>query len=152
MKWKNYGKKKQPVKKLNTTPAENPPTEKKRNKQLERQLVRRPCVARWWEYIGLNQLNRYTFLQANFSLDFGKLDPKTRGLLKLDGYGKGIFDMTIIAGDSDITRVWLIEFKYDTDYTKEQKAIAKAVENTPITALKIHNVDDFDVFVRENLI
>ncbi len=72
--------------------------------------------------------------------------------MKLDGYSKGNFDMTIIGAGSDLTKVWLIEFKYDkNDYTAEQKAIAESCEGVPVEAIKIYSLDEFQLFLRENL-
>jgi len=70
----------------------------------------------------------------------------------LDGYTKGVFDMTIIAANEEEVKVWLIEFKYGKNgYTKEQQAVSDGCVDTPVEAIKIYTLDEFKVFLRENL-
>lgn len=102
--------------------------------------------------IQLNQLKRYPFLYWTCPPDFGKLKPHVAKKLVLDGYTKGNFDMTIIAYGKDIVKVWLIEFKYGRNkYTTEQEAIADSCQNTPVEAIKIYSLDEFQLFLKENL-
>ena len=98
------------------------------------------------------QLKRYPFVYWACPPDHGKLQPHIAKAYKLDGYSKGDFDMTIVAANQDEVKVWLIEFKYGKNgYTKEQKAIADSCEGTPVEAIKIYSVDEFEAFVRDNL-
>jgi hypothetical protein len=118
----------------------------------ERELVRRPCVGCLRELQALNQLQRYPFLYWACPPDFGKQAPHIARKLKLDGYSKGNFDMTIIAANEEVVKVWLIEFKYGKNkYTPEQQAIADACEATPVQAYTIYSVDEFQTFLEENL-
>lgn len=85
--------------------------------------------------------------------DFGKLIPQVAGAHKLDGYEKGVFDLTIIAASAKEMKVWLVEFKYGRGkYTDEQKAIAKSAENTPVEAIKIYSESEFADFINHSLI
>ena len=118
----------------------------------ERDLVRRPCVQFLRAMESMHQLKRYPFGYWTSPPDLGFLKPHVAYQRKLDGYSKGDFDMTIIAANQDIVKVWLIEFKYGKNgYTKEQKAIADSCEGTPVEAIKIYSVDEFEAFVRDNL-
>lgn len=121
--------------------------------QYERDLVRRPCIAILRTAIGYNQLKRYPFLYWTSPPDHGKKTPRAAGRLKQDGYEKGVYDLTIIAGNKDITHAWLIEFKYGkNDYTKEQKAIAdKAIYASLVIPLKIYSTEEFEQFLKVNL-
>ena len=139
MKWKSYGKK----------PFKEPKTPRN---DYERKLVRRPCIELLRSMRNKNQLKRYPFMTWSCPPDQGKLTPQQRKAAKLDGYEKGVFDLTIIAANETEQRVWLIEFKYDKGkYTTEQKALAEACNNTPVQALIIKTVDEFEIFLRENL-
>ncbi len=120
--------------------------------QYERTLVRRPCVKYLREEIAHNQLKRWPFLYWTSPPDLGRKKPYEAALLKLDGYEKGNFDMTIIVGDESITKAFLIEFKYGKNgYTDEQKAIADKTKGTLIQALKIYSLDEFIAFVDKEL-
>ena len=69
-----------------------------------------------------NQLNKYPFLYWASPPDHGQVRPWIAQQMYLDGYTKGVFDLTMIAFGKDIVKVWLIEFKYGTNgYTKEQR-------------------------------
>ena len=77
-----------------------------------------------------NLLKKYDFIYWACPPDLGNLPIHIARNMKLDGYEKGVFDLTIIAGNKDILKVWLIEFKYGSNgYTKEQKLIAENTEN-----------------------
>ncbi len=120
--------------------------------QYERELVRRPCVTSLRAMIELNQLKRYPFLYWTCPPDPGRKKPHQAHNMKLDGYTKGNFDMTIIAAGSDVIKVWLIEFKYGkNDYTTEQEAIAESCEGVPVQAIKIYSLNEFQLFLKENL-
>jgi len=118
----------------------------------ERDLVRRPCVAYLRRMLELEQLKRYHSVYWSCPPDLGKQRPWVAAQMVLDGYSKGDFDMVIIGYDSEVVKVWLIEFKYGKNgYTKEQKAIAESCEGTPVEAVKIYSVDEFQSFLRDNL-
>lgn len=100
----------------------------------------------------INLLRRYDHIYWTCPPDFGKQKPHVAKKLVLDGYSKGNFDMTIIAYSKDIVKVWLIEFKYGRNkYTTEQQVIADSCEETPVEAIMIYSIDDFQLFVKENL-
>ena len=123
-----------------------------RKNQFERFLVRRPCIKYLREQINLNQLKRWPFLYWTCPPDHGKMTGKQAGEMKLDGYEKGCFDLTIICADNDNVHIYLIEFKYGkNDYTDEQKEIAIATLATPIEAIKIYSIDEFMEFVTGEL-
>lgn len=72
--------------------------------------------------------------------------------MRLDGYSKGVFDMVILTATQDAVNVYLIEFKYGKNkYTTEQQAVADACEDTPIEAIKIYSLEEFETFVKEKL-
>jgi hypothetical protein len=122
-------------------------------KQFERDKVRRPCIKLFRTLINYNILNKYDFLYWACPPDLGNLPQHIANNMKLDGYEKGVFDLTIIAGNKDILKVWLIEFKYGSNgYTKEQKTIAENTEYIKnIEAIKIKNIDEFQLFIDNNL-
>ena len=102
--------------------------------------------------IELKQLKRYPFLYWACPPDFGKVKPWVASQMKLDGYSKGNFDMTIIAANQEITKVWLIEFKHGKGkYSTEQGDIADRTICTPVKAIKIYSLDEFQLFVKESL-
>jgi len=120
--------------------------------QHERMKVRRPCVAHMRDQINYNQLKKYPFLYWSCPPDVGKQKPQTIAAMVLDGYEKGVFDMTIIAANETEIKAWLIEFKWGkNDYTDEQKIIAKKAANTKVIALKLYSLDEFKLFVANNL-
>ena len=122
-------------------------------KQCERHKVRRPCIKLLRTLINYNLLKKYDFLYWACPPDYGKLPKHIANFMKLDGYEKGVFDLTIIAGNKDLLKVWLIEFKYgSSDYTKEQKLTAENIKYIKdIEAIKIKNIDEFQVFLDNNL-
>jgi len=72
--------------------------------------------------------------------------------MKLDGYEKGVFDLTIVGYGKDVTKTWLIEFKYGKNgYTPEQRAIAQSCDDTPVEAIQIRSLEEFQIFLKENL-
>lgn len=121
--------------------------------QCERYKVRRPCIKLLRTLINYNLLNKYDFIYWACPPDIGNLPPHIARNMKLDGYEKGVFDLTIIAGNKDILKVWLIEFKYGSNgYTKEQKLIAENTEYIKdIEAIKIKNIEEFHAFIDNNL-
>jgi hypothetical protein len=125
----------------------------KKKEQHELLKVRRPCIALLRKLLKYKQLTKYPFVYWSCPPDVGYLAPYLRNIYKLNGYEKGVYDLTIIAGNESILKVWLIEFKYNkSDYTPEQKAIAEKTTNIKdIKALKIKNIDDFNEFLIKNL-
>ena len=120
--------------------------------QHERLKVRRPCVAYLRAMRDKNQLKRYQRIYVVSPPDLGKIRPWVAAQHKLDGYEKGVFDMTIIAANDTAVKVWLIEFKWGKNgYTKEQKAIADSFEGTPVETVKIYSQDEFIEFVNKEL-
>ena len=116
----------------------------------ERDKVRRPCVA--YLRLTINSLRKYDYIYWTSPPDFGKQKPHVARKLKLDGYSKGNFDMTIIAHSPGIVKVWLIEFKYGRNgYTTEQQLVADSCKDTPVEAVKIYSVEEFQAFLKENL-
>jgi hypothetical protein len=126
---------------------------KKKREQHELLKVRRPCIALLRKLIKFNQLKRYPFIYWSCPPDVGYLLPAKRTSYTLNGYEKGVYDLTIVAGNETTLKVWLIEFKYDKgDYTKEQKAIAeKSKKIKDIEALKIKSINDFNKFILDYL-
>ena len=122
------------------------------SKQLERDLVRRPCVAHLRDMQAYNQLKRYDYVYWICPPDMGKLQPHVAKKMVIDGYQKGVFDMTIMGINTDSVKIWLIEFKYGKNgYTKEQKIVADACEGSPVDAIKIYSIDEFEAFVEKEL-
>ncbi len=122
------------------------------NKQYERFVVRRPCIKYLREMIALNQLKRWEFLYWVCPPDHGATTPQKAAAMKLDGYEKGCFDLTIIGANSEDIKVYLIEFKFGkNDYTPEQKQIAIGTLATPIVAMKIYSLDEFIEFIKQEL-
>lgn len=121
-------------------------------KQLERKLVRRPSIKYLRHLVAYKQLRRYPFIHIICPPDLGKLTPAQAGQMKLDGYDKGVFDMTLVCANKTETKVFLIEFKYGKGkYTDEQEQVARDCDNTPITALKIYSYNEFITFIDQNL-
>lgn len=126
---------------------------KKKIKANEKLLVRRPCIAALRSLIKQNALKRYPFLYWACPPDLGRKPGKEIASAVLDGYEKGVYDLTIIAASETVSKVFLIEFKYGKNsYTPEQKIIAQKASNTPIIAMKISSLDEFLSFLRDNLI
>jgi len=126
---------------------------KKKREQHELLKVRRPCIALLRKLIKFNQLKKYPFIYWSCPPDVGYLSPVQRKSYTLNGYEKGVYDLTIIAGNETTLKVWLIEFKYDKgDYTKEQKAIAENSKKIKdIEAIKIKSINDFNKFILDYL-
>lgn len=121
-------------------------------KQNEKHLVRRPCISYLRECKNLNILKKYDALYWVCPPDHSKVAPQIARFLKLDGYEKGVYDLTIVAASADILKVWLIEFKIGkNDYTLEQRKISLDFLHTPVTTMKIYSLDEFILFVDENL-
>lgn len=122
------------------------------NKQFERFLVRRPCVAHIRAMIELKQLNRYPFIYWQCSPDHERVTQAVARNLKFDGYEKGCFDMIVIGASGEVLKTWLIEFKWGkNDYTNEQKYVANMSVGTPVECLKIYSRDEFIDFVDREL-
>ena len=120
--------------------------------QNERNLVRRPCIEYLRTMIELKQLKRYPFLYWTAPPDVGKTRPWIAQQMKLDGYQKGVFDLTIIVADQTDIKAFLVEFKYGKNkYTPEQKTIADSCQETPIQAIKIYSLEEFQAFLKDNL-
>ena len=120
--------------------------------QHERFKVRRPCIAYLREMIALNQLKRYEALYFACPPDLGKLNAQQTKQAVLDGYQKGVFDLTIVCANKDEHKVFLIEFKYENGkYTTEQQATIDKFEGTPVVAMKIRTKDEFIEFVENSL-
>lgn len=122
------------------------PTISKRRIQHERLKVRRPIVKFMREMRALNQFKyKLTWICHP---DSGSLSGATAAAFKLDGYEKGVFDMTIIASDGEVgVKVWMVEFKWDKNgYTDEQQAVADMFEGTPVQCLKFYSLDEFKEF------
>jgi len=116
--------------------------------QNELKFVRRPCVKYLREQIALKQLKRFEVVYWTCPPDFGKQTMVNAGRLKVDGYEKGVFDLTIIGVNKWVSRVFLVEFKYGKNkYTPEQQAIADSLEGLSATALKIYSIDEFIEFI-----
>lgn len=145
------------MRKKNITPKnlnclKNDGAGRRRRKQPERDKVRRPCVKIWRDCKKQNLFKRYDYVQGFFTIDQGLLTPIQKSNAKKDGYEAGVYDFYVIAASKDIMKVWLIEFKYDTnDYTTEQAEVAEGFEDTPVTCLKIYNPGQFTDFLKENL-
>lgn len=122
------------------------------NIQHERDKVRRPCIAYLRQVIAYNQLKRYPFLYWTCPPDLGKQKPQVIARMKKDGYEKGVYDLTIIAGDASILKVWLIEFKYGANkLTAEQQVIwDKAASIAGIQTLIIKSYEEFKEFITAN--
>ena len=122
------------------------------NIQHERDKVRRPCIAYLRQVIAYNQLKRYPFLYWTCPPDLGKQKPQVIARMKKDGYEKGVYDLTIIAGDASILKVWLIEFKYGANkLTAEQQVIwDKAASIAGIQTLIIKSYEEFQEFITTN--
>lgn len=120
--------------------------------QHERLKVRRPCVAWLRTMRAYNQLKRYQSVYVSCPPDLGKQTPKAIASFVADGYESGVYDMTIVAANPGVVKVWLIEFKWGTNnYTKEQSQVAASFSNTPVTTVKIYSVEEFQKFITENL-
>lgn len=120
--------------------------------QKELLYIRRPCVKYLREVISLNQLKRFEFLYWTCPPDMGKQTAVRAGILKLNGYEKGNFDMLIIGSNKWANKVFLIEFKTEKGkYTPEQQAIADKAKGTAATVLIIRNIDEFKEFVEREL-
>jgi len=116
--------------------------------QNELILVRRPCIKYLREQKALNQLKRFEEVLIICPPDLGKQTPERIRRAKLDGYEKGVFDLTIIGVNKWVSRVFLVEFKYGKNkYTPEQQAIADSLEGLSATALKIYSLDEFIEFI-----
>ena len=121
--------------------------------QSERLLVRRPCIKLLRQYKDDGVFKAWKLFYWSCPPDLGKLPLKVVGAHKLDGYEKGVFDLTIVTATTKVSKVWLIEFKYGKNgYTKEQKEIATDAENTPVETIKIYSPDEFATFVNKELI
>jgi len=128
-------------------------TIRKKRENHERDKVRRPCVARLRSCLAQGILKRYPAIAWTCPPDHGKVTPARARQLYLDGYEKGVFDMTITAANHEIERSFLIEFKWGRNgYTTEQAAIADKFQDTPVTVIKIRDVDEFDKFLKEYLV
>lgn len=124
-----------------------------RREQHERFKVRRPCVKLLKNYERYKLLNRYQALYWVCPPDLGELNERERMEAIRDGYHAGVFDMTLIASNPELTRVWLIEFKYGKNpYTESQKKICTMFENTSVECLQIHNTEEFLKFMEKELI
>jgi len=116
--------------------------------QNELILVRRPCIKYLREQKALNQLKRFEVVLCSCPPDLGKQSPARIKKAKLDGYEKGVFDLTIIGVNKWVSRVFLVEFKYGKNkYTPEQQAIADSLAGLSATALKIYSLDEFIEFI-----
>lgn len=125
---------------------------RKKLEHHERDKVRRPCVAIIRRMIALNQLRRYKSVYWTCPPDHGRVSIQHASQLKLNGYEKGNFDMTVIAASPEVVKVWLIEFKYGTnDYTAEQENVVNKFDNTPVKTIKIKSPDEFIEFLLGNL-
>lgn len=122
-------------------------------KQLERILVRRPCVKLLRQYRDIGAFKAWKLFYWSCPPDFGKITPQVASSHKLDGYEKGVFDLTIVTATSKESKIWLIEFKHGKNgYTKEQKEIATNAENTPVETIKIYSENEFATFLNKELI
>jgi len=122
-------------------------------KQLERLLVRRPCIKLLRQYRDIGAFKAWKLFYWSCPPDFGKLTPQVACAHKLDGYEKGVYDLTIIASTDTEVKVWLIEFKYGKNkYTTEQEQIANNAEGTPVETIKIYSEDAFATFINRKLI
>ncbi len=139
-------------KKARIIKVETKKPERKKREEHEKLKVRRPCVAYFRKQRDLNQLKRYSFIQCICQPDYGKKNDWEKNLMVLDGYEKGVFDMTLICGNENTVRAFIIEFKWGkNDYTDEQKAYADKAAGTPIVAMKIYSIDEFIAFVDKEL-
>lgn len=122
------------------------------NIQHERDKVRRPCIAYLRQMIAYNQLKRYTFLYWTCPPDLGKQKPQVIARMKKDGYEKGVYDLTILAGNAQVSKIFLIEFKYGANkLTDEQQIIwdkSQSINN--IEAIIIKSTEQFKEFIAEN--
>ena len=122
---------------------------KKKRNTFERDEVRRPCV----KY--LRKIKPYVKgkLYPICPPDHGNVPPWKAAQLKADGYDKGVFDMNIVHVVGDVTKVWLIEFKYGKNgYTAEQKEIAEMFECTPVNTIKIYSLAEFQDWCDKELL
>lgn len=123
-----------------------------KKQQHERFKVRRPCIEYLRNMIRLRQLNKWDAVYWASPPDLGSLTMPQKMAAKADGYEAGVFDLTIIGARKHLTKVWLIEFKYGKNgYTKEQKDIVNAFENTLVDTIQIKSIDEFKEFVDSNL-
>jgi len=124
-----------------------------RKNQFERKLVRRPCIAHLREQLGYNQLKRYPFLYWTCPPDHGRVQPHVANAMKLDGYEKGVYDLTIGVANPIESKLFLIEFKYQkNDLTTEQKLVwNKAAGLFHIYPIIIKSLDEFKEFCKIEL-
>jgi len=116
--------------------------------QPERVLVRRPCVAFLRECRDKGLFRHWDFFQLISPPDLGKLRKWVATQYWLDGYEKGVFDITIIAAKKDIVKVWLVECKYGSNgYTDAQKAVVKMAQDTLVQTIKVYSLKEFQDFV-----
>ena len=121
--------------------------------QFERDKVRRPCVAYIRRMLLYKQFNRYPFFYWTCPPDLGKQKPSAIARMKLDGYEKGVYDLTIIVGNSQETKVWLIEFKYGKNKltTEQQKVFDDALPICNTKSIVIYSLEEFISFAENNL-
>lgn len=123
-----------------------------RKQQHERMKVRRPCIAYLRNMIRLRQLKKWDAVYWACPPDLAALTMPQKMAAKADGYEAGVFDLTIIGARKHLTKVWLIEFKYGKNtYTKEQKDVVEAFNNTLVDTIQIKSIDEFHEFVENNL-
>lgn len=118
----------------------------------ERDKIRRPSVTLLRTLTLHKQLKRYPFFYWTCPPDVGKQSQATMARMKKDGYEKGVYDMTIIAGNAHEMFVWLIEFKYGANpLTDEQKQTwTKAQNIRNVNTLIIKSYQQFEEFVTLN--
>lgn len=121
----------------------------RRNNQNERLMVRRPCINYLRTCKQLNQFKGWKVFSWTCPPDQGKLSAAQASAAKLDGYEKGVFDLTIFAATEHQAKIWIVEFKTEKGrYTPEQKLLAESCEGTPIKAIIVRNVDEFQEFIK----
>jgi hypothetical protein len=102
--------------------------------------------------IRLRQLKKWDAVYWASPPDQGALTMPQKMAAKADGYEAGVFDLTIIGARNDLTKVWLVEFKYGKNtYTKEQKDVVEAFNNTLVDTIQVKSIDEFQEFVENNL-